>query len=97
MEQQSDYYRTSMSLAEGAMASLADGTGGTFFHNSNDLGAGFKALTELPEVVYVLELSLDGVKQDGTYHHLKVKLARDGLELQARRGYFMPKPEKNKK
>jgi VWFA-related protein len=96
MEQQADYYRTSMSLAEGAMASLAEGTGGTFFHNSNDLGAGFKALTEAPEVVYVLELSLDGVKQDGTYHRLKVKLARDGLELQARRGYFMPKLENKK-
>ncbi len=36
------------------MESLADGTGGTFFHNSNDLGIGFKSLTEMPEVVYVL-------------------------------------------
>jgi len=32
----------------------------TFFHNSNDLGAGFKRLTEPPEVVYVLELSPTG-------------------------------------
>jgi VWFA-related protein len=94
---QSDYNRTSMSLAEGAMESLADGTGGTFFHNSNDLGAGFRALTEAPEAVYVLELSVNGVKQDGTYHHLKVKLARNGLELSARRGYYTPRPEKVKK
>jgi len=79
------------------MASLADGTGGTFFHNSNDLDAGFKALTEVPETVYVLELSLNNVKPDGAYHSLKVKLDRDGLDLNARRGYFMPKPEKVKK
>jgi VWFA-related protein len=86
-----------MSLAEGAMASLADGTGGTFFHNSNDLDTGFKALAEGPGTVYLLELSLDGVKPDGTYHHMKVKLDRTGLDLNARRGYFMPKQEKVKK
>ena len=97
VQQQSDYYRTSGLLAEGAMASLADGTGGTFFHNSNDLDAGFKALTETPETVYLLELSLEGVKSDGTYHRLKVKLDRQGLDLTARRGYFMPRPEKTKK
>ena len=94
---QSDYNRTSVSEAEGALESLADGTGGTFFHNRNDLSAGFKSLTETPEVVYVLELSLDGVKQDGTYHHLKVKVNRDGVDVRARRGYFIPKPEKSRK
>jgi VWFA-related protein len=97
VQEQSDYHRAAMSLAEGSMASLADGTGGTFFHSSNDLDAGFKSLSEAPEVVYLLELSLDSVKPDGAYHRLKVKVDRDGLELQARRGYFMPKPEKTKK
>ena len=97
MQQKSDYTRSEMSLADGAMASLADGTGGTFFHNSNDLDTGFKALAEGPGTVYLLELSLDGVKPDGTYHHIKVKLDRTGLDLNARRGYFMPKQEKVKK
>jgi VWFA-related protein len=83
--------------AENAMGELADGTGGTFFHNSNDLDAGFKALTEAPEIVYVLELSLDGVKADGSYHFLKIKVDREDVDLQARRGYFMPKPAKQKK
>jgi VWFA-related protein len=82
---------------EDIMESLAYGTGGTFFHNSNDLDTGFKSLTEAPEVVYVLELSLDNIKPDGTYHRLNVKVDRDGFELQARRGYFMPKAEKSKK
>lgn len=86
-----------MRAAESVMAELADGTGGTFFHSSNDLDAGFKSLTEAPEVVYLLELSLDSVKPDGAYHRLKVKVDRTGLDLQARRGYFMPKPEKTKK
>jgi VWFA-related protein len=92
-----EFRASAMRAAENVMAELADGAGGSFFHNSNDLEAGFKALAEVPDVVYLLELSLDNVKQDGTYHRLNVKVDRDGLQLQARRGYFIPKPEKNKK
>lgn len=92
-----EFRAAAMRAAENVMAELADGTGGTFFHSSNDLDAGFKSLTEAPEVVYLLELSLDGVKPDGAYHRLKVKVDRIGLDLQARRGYFMPKPEKTQK
>ena len=86
-----------MTRAEGVMSELANGTGGTFFHNSNDLGAGFKSLTDGPGVVYVLELSLDGVKPDGSYHHVKVKVDREGVQIQARQGYSAPKQEKDKK
>jgi VWFA-related protein len=82
---------------ESVLAELAYGTGGTFFHNSNDLNAGFKALTEVPDIVYVLELPLDNIKPDGTYHRFKVKVDRDGVDIQARRGYFMTKPERQKK
>jgi VWFA-related protein len=94
---QSEYRRTGMTLAENVMAELADGTGGTFFHGSNDLGAGFHNLTSVPECIYLLELPLDGVKEDGSYHRLKVKVDREGLQIEARRGYFVPKPVKNKK
>jgi hypothetical protein len=52
---------------------------------------------EVPEYVYVLELSLDGVKPDGSYHCLEVKVNRSGVQVQARPGYFMPKPQKNSK
>ena len=91
-----EYRRSSVRMAEHSMGELADGTGGTFFHNNNDLRAGFKAITEAPEVVYMLELPLDGVKANGSYHRLEVRVDREGLEVQARRGYFMPRPEKRK-
>jgi hypothetical protein len=74
----------------------ADGTGGTFLHNSNDLEAAFKSLADAPETMYLFELSLDNVKPDVTFPRLKVKVNRDGLQLQARHGYLMPKPEKAK-
>ncbi len=92
-----DYRSSSMALAENPMVELADGTGGSFFHNNNDLAAGLKSLTEAPEYVYVLELSVDKVKPDGAYHRLKVTVDRDGLQLKARRGYYAPKPEKAEK
>jgi VWFA-related protein len=87
----------SMTRAGGVMSELAYGTGGSFFHNSNDLAAGFKSLTDAPELVYVLELSLDGVKPDGAYHRVNVKVDREGMQIQARQGYSAPKQEKDKK
>lgn len=97
MNLMSDIRRSEMLSAGGTMGALADGTGGTFFHNSNDLAAGFKELTAMPECTYMLELPLDAVKMDGSYHRLKVKVDRAGVNVQARRGYFVPKPPKQPK
>ena len=93
----SEFHASAMKAVENVMAELADGTGGTFFHNSNDLGAGFKSLAEGPKYVYLLELPLDNVKPNGSYHRLKVKVDRSGVQVQARRGYILPKPIKSKK
>ncbi len=90
--QHSEYRSETMNQNEDVMAELADGTGGTFYHNSNDLEEGFRKLAAAPEFVYLLEISLHGVKPDGNYHRLNVKVDQDGLKLQARRGYFAPKP-----
>jgi VWFA-related protein len=90
----SEYRRNSMSLNEDVMAELAYGTGGTYFHNSNDLEGGFKRLTAAPEYVYLLEFSIRDVKQNGRYHRLKVKVDQDGLTVQSRRGYFAAKKKK---
>lgn len=87
----------SMTSAENVMDELSDGTGGAYFHHRNDLDAGFKKLIEGPEYLYLIELPPDNAKLDGSYHRLQVKVDRDGLQLQARRGYYAPKPEKGKK
>lgn len=75
---------------ENAIWDLADGTGGRFFHDNNDLAAGFRELLEAPETVYLLELPLNGIKQNGAWHRLSVKTDRAGLQVQARSGYFAP-------
>jgi VWFA-related protein len=75
--------------ATNVMAELAQGTGGRFFHNNNDLGAGFDALAGHPDT-YVLGFSPRELKRDGKFHELKVTLSekQKGVTLSARRGYF---------
>jgi hypothetical protein len=68
---------------------MADGTGGTFFHNDNGLREGLNRLGAPPECVYVLGFSPRDLKLDGSFHALRVRLKKGtGLELQVRRGYF---------
>jgi VWFA-related protein len=90
----SQYHSDTMTQSEDVMSELADGTGGTYFHNSNDLEGGFKVLAAGPEYLYLLEFSLANVKQDATYHRLQVKVDQPGLHPQARRGYFAPAKDK---
>ena len=86
----------SMQESENALAEMANGTGGTFVHNNNDLEAGLKSLIAAPQFLYVLEISLNGIKATGSYHRLQVKLNRAGLQVQARLGYFAPKDPRSK-
>jgi len=74
------------------LASLADGTGGVFFHNNNDFDEGFRRVAQTPEYSYVLAFAPQNLKLDGSFHTLKVKLKNpQKLTLQARRGYYAPK------
>jgi VWFA-related protein len=73
------------------MAVLAAGTGGAFYHNSNDLERGFRELGMAPETMYVLGFAPSGVVADGRFHSLKVRLtAGKHYSLQARLGYTAP-------
>jgi VWFA-related protein len=90
------YRQLSIALTQGVLAEFADGTGGTFFHNNNNFNAGFTTLLAGPEYLYLMAFATSGVKPNGAYHKLTVKVARDGLNLQARRGYFAPKPDQTK-
>ena len=71
---------------------FAYGTGGTFFHNSNDLQGGLQLAGLAPEVSYVLAFSPLNRKWDGQYHLIRVELAKKSkLTIQARRGYYAPR------
>jgi VWFA-related protein len=76
------------------LAEFADGTGGSFFHNRNDIDQGLLQAAAEPEVSYVLGFTPQNLKLDGKYHHLRVTLVnKEKWALQARHGYFAPKGE----
>ena len=86
-------YLTESDLAQSEILSdLAYATGGNFFHNNNDLDAGFKSVASTPEYFYTLGFAPQNLKPDGSYHTLKVSLKEPAkLTLTARRGYYAPK------
>ena len=81
-------------FAQDVLAETANETGGTFFHNSNDLQAGFGALAG-PPVDYILAFAPSDLKDDGKFHNLKVELTEKhkGYSIQARSGYYAPRNE----
>src|SRR5580658_9271010 len=78
------------------LGELADGTGGLFIHNRNDIDQGLLQAAAEPEVSYLLGFAPQNLKLDGNYHNLKVTLVnKQKWALQARHGYFAPRGESN--
>jgi hypothetical protein len=70
-------------------------SGGTYFHNSNDLDEGFRRTAYPPEYIYVLRFSPQ--KLDGKFHKLKVTFSGpEKRSMQAREGYYVLKPGSDK-
>jgi VWFA-related protein len=73
------------------MADFAAGTGGLFFHNSNNLAGGFEELGAVPETAYLIAFRPAAEAATGKYRRLKVQLAAAGNNcVQTRPGYFAP-------
>src|SRR5216684_2555650 len=65
-------YRIQAQLAQSdILGQLADGTGGTFFHNRNDIDEGLREATAAPAMSYLLGFSPQNLKLNGSYHTLK--------------------------
>ena len=86
-------YRVAAQLAqEDVLAQLADGTGGKFFHNRNDVDEAMREAGAAPAYSYLLGFSPQNLKIDGRFHTLKVALTnKEKFDIRARHGYFAPK------
>jgi VWFA-related protein len=90
----SSYVTRMEGVQDEVLSILANGTGGTFFHNRNDIDEGLRQAAGQPEVSYVLGFSPQNLKLDDKYHSLKVTLTNNQKwSLQARNGYFAPHGE----
>jgi VWFA-related protein len=86
-------YRVQAQLAQSdILGQLADGTGGTFFHNRNDIEEGLREAAAAPAMSYLLGFSPQNLKINGAYHTLKVALTgKQKFSVQARHGYYAPR------
>ncbi|MDQ1406760.1 MAG: hypothetical protein QOG55_2389 [Acidobacteriaceae bacterium] len=76
---------------DNVLSEFADGTGGTFFHNNNELTEGLRRIASPPEFLYQLGFSPQDLKENGKYHQLSVKIVGvKNLSASSRRGYFAP-------
>lgn len=86
-------YRMQAQFEQGqVLAGLAASTGGTYFHNRNDLDVGMNQALNAPSVSYLLGFSPQNLKMDGKFHKLKVTIeSGQKYQIQARNGYYVPK------
>lgn len=83
-----------MASATGAMVDFAVGTGGRFFHNRNDLTAGYYSLAAAPQTEYLLGFAPEKEKMNDKFHKLKVEVSLPGkYYIEARPGYYAAKGE----
>jgi VWFA-related protein len=73
-----------------SMSLLADGTGGRICVNDNDLSDCVKKSMDDGTSYYELAYYPDVTNWNGEFHRISVKIARSGVALAYRRGYYAP-------
>lgn len=93
---ESMYRLASQNAQNEILQEFADATGGTFFHNRNDIDVGLRQAAAAPSLSYLLSFSPQNLKVDGKYHTLKVTLTgKQKYSVQARHGYYAPRHVKD--
>jgi len=67
---------------------LARATGGTYFHNSNDLLQGLKRVFADSREYYVLAYVPKNASSDGTFRAIRVQVKGNGLKVRSKPGYW---------
>jgi VWFA-related protein len=89
---ESEYARQGRKRSTDVLWEAAEGTGGIFVQNTNDMEAGMNRIGALSASSYALGFAPADMKFDGQFHTLTVKLTNpESFTVQARRGYFAPK------
>ena len=85
------FIRASEKARFDVLTQITEGTGGKLYKNNNDLGEALEKAAGTPESYYLLAFSPGQVKNNGSFHQIKVQLA-NGLkyEISARKGYYEP-------
>jgi len=71
---------------------LAAETGGFSIRNTNALAPGLARIARESEAYYLLGYQPRNAARDGKFRKVEVKVARRGVDVRARRGYYSPPP-----
>jgi VWFA-related protein len=82
--------------SEGARSVAAD-TGGSIIPSTGGLGDAMARIAEQSRAYYLLGYTPTNTKRDGGFRKLSVEVARPGVEVHARRGYYAPKDGEKRK
>jgi VWFA-related protein len=70
------------------MNTVAQATGGRAFYNDNGVSEAIRDAIDDGEVTYTLGFYSDAGMLDGAFHNLAVKVAKSGVDVRYRKGYF---------
>ena len=72
---------------------LAEGTGGFTIFNTNDFAEKLGKIVQELNEYYILGYISPNQEHDGSYHKIKVKVERKGVEVRSRSGYYDTKSQ----
>ncbi|HKC71204.1 MAG TPA: VWA domain-containing protein, partial [Terriglobales bacterium] len=78
--------------AQEVMREMARDTGGRAYVNQNEIKLGVERAMEDTSATYTFGYYPTSKKWDGKYRNIKIKVDRQGIDLQHRRGYFALDP-----
>ena len=90
LERNEDFLRLN---PESGLSQLADETGGFLVRDTNDATPGFRRIQEDMRFHYLVSYTPTNAVFDGRYRTIGVKVARPGVTVQTRKGYFAVRPE----
>ncbi|MFQ5663656.1 MAG: VWA domain-containing protein [Terriglobia bacterium] len=85
-------YSTQIEAPQQAMNHLAADTGGRAFYNRNDIDKAVALSVEDGSTYYALAYYPENKDWDGKFRRIQVKVARRGLRVRHRRGYYATDP-----
>jgi VWFA-related protein len=77
---------------QSTLRELAESTGGVMVANTNDLGKGLERVTSDLASYYEIAYAPQSTEADGKFRRIEVKVARRGLDVTSRSGYFALPP-----
>lgn len=79
-------------IQESALRFISNETGGSYIHNTNDLGTGLARVEQETHTYYVIDYRPANEKQDATYRAIRVEVKQPGVTVRSRSGYYAMPP-----